>query len=563
VGDYLADTAPLRMKNRHDNRPRGEKRWVWIFAITVMLVTSLPYLMGYAAQGDSWRFTGFIIAVEDGNSYIAKMLSGAAGAWLFRTPYSTMEQRGVIAFLYYILLGKLSAPPGQHEQLTALFHLFRWVAGCAYILAAYDFLSYFVRSITARRVGLALATMGGGLGWLLVVAGRSQWLDSLPLGFFSPETFGFLELYTLPHLALARAALLWGLLIYLRASEGQWIGDKRDWVRTGLLWLVSALAQPLTAIIMGIILGAHWATSAIWRVFYQAQGNESPWFTAKRQALYLFKAALIPAPFLLYTIYSFGTDPFLRNWTEQNLILSPHPLHYLIAYGALLPLAVVGVYETLRQNEKANLLPVIWVLIFPALAYAPVNVQRRLPEGVWLALIVLALFPLERKFERNQRNRVQILYAGIFLLTLPTTLILILSGLTTVMRPSPPQYRTAEEIAAYQFLSTHAPAGSVVLAAYETGNALPAWTPQRVVIGHGPETIGLADLRGQVEAFFKHKTPEAVRQEFLAEQRVCFVYWGPPERALGEWSPYEASYLRPIYERGEVSIFEVAEGCTG
>ena len=39
---------------------------------------------------------GFIFAVEDGNSYIAKMLSGVQGAWLFRTPYTSMQQGGVL-----------------------------------------------------------------------------------------------------------------------------------------------------------------------------------------------------------------------------------------------------------------------------------------------------------------------------------------------------------------------------------------------------------------------------------------------------------------------------------
>jgi len=82
-----------------------------------MGVTMLPYLLGYASQGDAWRFTGFVFGVEDGNSYIAKMLSGSAGAWLFRTPYTPEAQRGVLAFLPYILLGKLASPPGLHEQV--------------------------------------------------------------------------------------------------------------------------------------------------------------------------------------------------------------------------------------------------------------------------------------------------------------------------------------------------------------------------------------------------------------------------------------------------------------
>ena len=57
-----------------------ERRWVFIFAIIVIVLTSIPYLVGYARQGDDWIFTGFVFGVEDGNSYIAKMLGGGSGA---------------------------------------------------------------------------------------------------------------------------------------------------------------------------------------------------------------------------------------------------------------------------------------------------------------------------------------------------------------------------------------------------------------------------------------------------------------------------------------------------
>ena len=60
-------------------------QWIWVFGFTVMLVTAIPYLLGYAFEGTQWRFTGFVIGVEDGNSYMAKMLRGANGDWLFRT----------------------------------------------------------------------------------------------------------------------------------------------------------------------------------------------------------------------------------------------------------------------------------------------------------------------------------------------------------------------------------------------------------------------------------------------------------------------------------------------
>ena len=120
-----------------------KRQWVIIWGVFVFLLTLVPYLLGFALQGENWRFSGFLFGIEDGNSYIAKMMSGAFGEWLFRTPFTTLKQSGILAFIPYLLLGKLTAEPGQHEQLLALFQGFRLAGVLLYCLAAYDFFKLF------------------------------------------------------------------------------------------------------------------------------------------------------------------------------------------------------------------------------------------------------------------------------------------------------------------------------------------------------------------------------------------------------------------------------------
>ncbi len=122
----------------------AERRTVLLFALIVMFITTIPYIIGYSAQGDEYRFSGFVFGVEDGNSYIAKMLNGWSGNLLFRSPYTAYPQAGLYFYLPYLLLGKLGSPPALHEQLVALFHLFRIAAGILFICASYDFTARFV-----------------------------------------------------------------------------------------------------------------------------------------------------------------------------------------------------------------------------------------------------------------------------------------------------------------------------------------------------------------------------------------------------------------------------------
>ncbi len=523
-----------------------------------MLVTSLPYLLGFQNQGSEWRFTGFLFGAEDGNSYIAKMLLGAWGDWLFRTPYTAYPQSGFLAFLPYLLLGKLSAPPGEHEQLVAFFQVFRVASGVLFIWATYDFLALFLREVWARRLGTALAALGGGLGWLTLVGLQGLWRGRLPgldmpLEFYSPETFGFLMLYGLPHLAAARAFLLWGLRDYLSESskEPRSLTERQLRVRGGLFWLLLGLMQPLTVVVGWFVVGLHLAVTGFWQMTRRStQIPDWPrWRLYFARALWL---GLISAPFVLYNVLAFQLDPFLRNWQTQNKIISPYFSHYLLAYALLLPLALVGVPAVLRRMPWRGWLVTAWFVAFPFLAYAPYNLQRRLPEGVWVAIIVLALYWLEGASPLVRR------WAPRYLsLAFLSSLVLLVGGLFAVLTPATPLYQPTAEIRAFLFLAGQARSEDVVLASYNTSNPLPAWAPVHTLTGHGPESMHLDQIAPRVACVYQSTCSDASRLAFLRTFDVRYLFWGPEERKLGDWNPSGAAFLEPIYQQDGYAIYQV------
>jgi len=537
-----------------------------------MALTSLPYLLAFFSQGDGWVFTGFLFGIEDGNSYIAKMLDGSQGAWLFRSPYTAYPQRGLLAFLPYILLGKLAAPPGTHEQLVSLFHMFRFLAGYLEIIAVYLFVSQFITSPRLRRVALILATLGGGLGWLVILLSQQPLYGSIPLEYYSPESFGFLSLYGLPHLSLGRAALLFGLRAYLRGLEADNIYN-RHVLQSGLWGILAIIAQPLTGIIFGLVIFLHWFMTCISFARRHSEATINAWPAAVRTTLYTGLLMSITAPLLAYYFLSFIQDPFLKAWTGQNRILSPHPIHYVIAYGWLLPLVILGGRILIREVPGRAWLPTTWLLVFPILAYAPFNLQRRLPEGIWVAISVLAVKWFDRSevlliLDSNHNPLVQSLPAPylrlqavlpwvVVFLSLPSSLILLLGGFNVAIQPGLPAFHPVDEVSAFQALSEHVASDDVVLTSYQTGNALPAWAGVRVLVGHGPESIYLDGLLPRVASFYSGNVSDDYRREFLDEFSVRFVFWGPNERFERAWDPIRAGYLNLIYDSGEYQIFEV------
>ena len=509
---------------------RSELNWALGYSVALAIVTSLPYLLAGRNQGADWRFTGFLFGVEDGNSYIAKMLGGYQGAWLFRTPYSTVDQRGVLAFLPYLVLGKLAG--SSHETMVIAYHALRLIGLPLLVLATYRFVGRFSDQIVWRKWATLLATVGGGLGWVVLLAGEPNWLESLPLDFYSPETFGFLAVYGLPHLVLGRAVLLAALASYLDATRG--------WTAGFLLLLAGLLHPPIVLSGLAAITAHQVAALGF------AAGSQ------RAVGLRHFGRTVLPVfPLLGYLGATYGRDPFLQSWAEQNVILSPNPLHYLLAFGAVLPLAIAGAIRCLKRREVALLFPVTWAIVLPLLAYAPVNIQRRLPEAGWVALLALGAVGAQQLSGRWQA----ILRVGLTVLLLPSTLVILIAGVQTASRPGPPAFRPAAEVAAFTWLREEVVAGEVLLAAYPTSNALPAWAPVRVVAGHGPETPGLAQLLPQVEGFFKVESSEQDRQDLVLAQQVDLLFYGPAERALGGWEPASWDCLRPIYDAAGYEVF--------
>jgi hypothetical protein len=534
-----------------------ERRWVLGFAIAVMAMTCLPYLLAYSQQGKDWSFTGFIIASEDGNSYIANMQSGSAGAWLWRSPYTATPEKGTLIFMTYLLLGKLATAPAQHGLLVLLYHLFRVTAGVLAILATYDFLALFLKEVRYRRMCTALVTLGGGLDWVILLLGRSSILGSLPIEFISPEAFGFLSLFGLAHLALARAFLLWGLRSYLLARQETGRRALTGSVRTGIFFLLTGLAQPLTGMIAGAVPALHLLVTWVWGLFRGGGDRKiEDWLPFFKRFMI---AGVIAGPFVLYNALAFSLDPFLKAWNQQSAIPSPSPVLYLLAYGLVLPFAVVGGWHLLHKDAWLGAFLVPWIVVFLIAIYLPFSLQRRLLDGIWVAWVALAGIALEA-YHRGEVPRLAWIkkLSPLLSLSLIATLVLYTGSFLTVAKPAEPLYQPADEAAAFDYLARNAAPGEVVLSSYETGNVLPAWSPLRVVVGLRTLTAGIATLLPEVDRFYQPGTSLAERQALLASQGVDYVFWGPHERALGSWDPQDAPFLVRVFAQGEYEVFKVA-----
>jgi len=524
------------------------RKWALVYGALLAVLLLLPYAVAWQVQGTAWRFSGFLLGVEDGNSYIAKMLTGTAGAWLFHPPYTTQNVPPLPLFGFYIIMGKLAAPPALHLQLAVGYHLLRALGVVALTLATYDFVALFVPQERWRRWAVVLATAGAGLGWLVAPLVHLSWAG--PLCFYSPETYGFLGALLLAHWTWARSALLWALVIIL--GNGRHLARRR-WGAVGLILLLP-LVQPLELAVLAAVLGV-WGVVPLGvmgiRRRYKAL-NEFWRFWLGRAALPFAVASALALGYALLA----RLHPYLRLWSAQSPLPSPPLWQYGLAYGWLILLALPA-WRGWRREGWRKAVPWLWVAIVPALVYFPIlSAQRRLADGVWVALAVLAAVGIAT-LPRRWAWRRDVLAYGVLALAVAPNVFIWGGALRISLKPSRPAFLPAGEVAAFQKLAADATVGDGVLASFPTANALPAWAPVRVIDGLGTESPHFREMVREVKKFYSAEVDNSWRRAFLRQNNLRWVFWGDDERALGGWDPHDADFLCLRYEQDGYAFWEV------
>lgn len=544
---------------------RTEWRWVILWIVVVLFVTSIPYLVGWLRSTPDKVFGGFAIAIEDGYSYLAKMKQGAEGLWLFQLPYTSEAHTPAIFYLFHLLLGKVSTLTRLSTPLV--YHLARLVFDAILLAVLYRFIAVFTAWRPVRRIAFLLVIFSGGLGWLLLLTGQGNLLGSAPLDLISPEAYTFLILYAFPHLALARTLMLLGLIFWWSESPAGHPKSKIQnlkWLWAGVCWLGMGLIVPFYVAVIGAIVLAGLIAEAI-------ATRKIAWRAVGQAAL----AGLIAVPPLIYTFIIVGTDPIWNVWANQLVILSPHPLHYVLGFGLAGALAVIGIAKTWKRHVIDPRL-IGWLIVMPFLIYLPFNSQRRLIEGwqlplaicaaVGLVYVVLPAWSQSRFVKRlTQHRRYTVsglrnwFIAGVLLLSVTTYVLMLVEQTTRMIAQVDLGFRDGAELAALHWLDERATYRDVILSSFNTGNFLPAVVGAKAFLGHGPETAYSPAKQKLVAEFYDSATPDEWRREFLTEWPITYVFFGPLEKKVGQFDPAQTDYLQLEYDQNGYRIYRVKD----
>ena len=526
---------------------RSEWRWLYKWAVFALFVVNLPYLLAALASNEQWVFTGSLLYRDDVNSYFAKMRTAREGHWLFHNRYATEKSDGVWIYGLYILLGQIAGLLELSEPVV--FHIARTLCGMVLLLSVYVFVSHNLSDVLQRQTAFLLISFSAGLGWLFALTGGRGIMSSKPIDLWIPESVAFFTLFMSPHFMLGWSLLMAGFLFFRRV----WVSGR---IRDALLFAV-----------MGLLLGQVYPFAVV--NLYAVVGICFIWWTIRqrridgRRLVLTALASLLALLPLGYNVYTFYANPVLAAWQEANECWSPQLSAYLLGYGLLVPLAIVGVYVSWRRGKLRDPLPLVWLVVGWALLYLPYDKQRRFSIGLHIPMCLWAVIGLAQGLAPWARSRFPRLWSArraglsilLFVLSLTNIFLLAASVFASLVHQRP-YFVHRDEMDALRWLDTHLVESDVVLSDYTMGNLIPAWSAGRVFFGHWAETTNIEEKNALLVRFFRSQTAEQERRHTVESYGITFLYYGSEERARGDYRPNRDPLWKEVFENERVSILQ-------
>ncbi|MDW8102334.1 MAG: hypothetical protein RMK30_05610 [Anaerolineae bacterium] len=518
----------------------GRDEWLWTVTASVFIVilTTVPYLAGYLLSTPERAFTGAIYDLSDYNSHLAKMQQGYQGSWRWKLLFTSEPHEGKFVNLFYLSLGHLAR--ALRLDLAWTYHLARLSGGILVLVLAYRFIALFLEEKEWRRTAFLMASLGSGLGWLLLPLFPP---DLYPIDFWLSDFYLFFSIMAFPHFSFSISFMLAAWILLLRQKKG--LGPLEA-LGAALSGLALTLIHPYMPLILNLVPALFWTIEAI------AEGH-----IPFRKFAILGLMFLFQIPYVLYCYLLFTRDPVFSGWTSQNITLSPPPHYYLLGAGLVGLLALLGIFApTVPFRKKA--FPLLWAILTLALAYGPWNFQRRLTLGWMLPGSILASRGwhnvLEPLLPGALKEKARTLRFALVVFASVSNLVLIALALYNLVTGHPDSFYPVEVVKAVDWLGAHSAPEEITLSAYRTGNFIPARTGRRSFLGHEMETVDFARKKEVVQAFFGNLSGEE-KCALLEGYSISFIFFGPYERAIGSLNPEELKCIERIYREGGVEIF--------
>ncbi len=460
---------------------QSELRWVLAWAVAIVLLSSLPYLLGLKITPPGYHFLGLTHNIDDGAVYLSWMRQSADGHFFIRNLFTNGPQAARTFNALFLLMGWFAAL--TRLPLIWVYHIWRALFGVALLVTVWQFARLFLDKPEQRRLLIPLVGLSAGVGWLF----PGLKMPTGPVDMWQPEAITFLSIYLNPLFLAGQILMLWSLYFLVLAERTR---HTKPAIHAGLCLL--ALGNVHTYDVVTV--------ACVWAVYLVVRS-----IAARRPDVRLMGlsalAAAIASPALIYQLWLYHVDPVFRA-RANTPTPSPALWAFLAGYGLVLVGAITGAVLWARASRSSSGNPqlsalgrqllIVWSIIGFALPYLPVAQQRKLVMGLHIPLCILAAYALSHLAARIPADLRGMALAALVLLTfvsnarfMTADIVMLKQGTTA---PHYVPFMSDAELGAMRLLRELPGHNPTVLAPPTVALFTPAFTGKQVYYGHWSET---------------------------------------------------------------------------
>ncbi|OGY44518.1 MAG: hypothetical protein A2729_01655 [Candidatus Buchananbacteria bacterium RIFCSPHIGHO2_01_FULL_39_14] len=543
------------MKELINSVTRREWQFVALMSVLMIILTGLPYLIGYFMAPAGTGYNGLDSLTPGDNpiyySYINQVKNGSV---LVKDLFTAEFQETAMFNIFWFLVGNLAKI--FNWSVIFSFHFIRLFLTPVFVVAVYIFFTLFFRESKERKLALIFLLFSAGVGAyfiapfsLLDFSGQPGF--GTPNDIWVPESITFLSLYKTPHFIASLILMILIFLLMLLAFE------KKQFRYSFGAGILAAIYFNFHPFYIPLIFG----TLFFYLTILIFKAKKILWFEVSHFLLLI----LLSLPSIYYHFWLIATSEVIRQRALQNITLAPNFIFILIGYGFLWPLAAWGMIYLFKKRKFNHYYLFLACLLLVAilLIILPNQFQSRYLQGIHLPLVIFAVVGLysfkdTAKFKFLNNN---------FLLFFLFILFFAISNLFNLTRDLYYFIIQPEAVKNYFYLSedlvfalkklNELPAGSLVLSDVNTSLFIPGFSQQPVFVAHGIETIDYGVKRLYADWFFAADNNSEKRLTFLKKQGIDYLFFNQGIKKTGFFNPADKNYLKFVYQNRDAQIYQV------
>lgn len=536
----------------------SRREWVGaaLVGLLAALVGSWPWLMSAWQAQTGLVFLGTNVPdVLDSQVYYA-FIQGSASHGAYANLFTNEAQSAALWNPLWWVLGQ--GVRWANLSPVTVFWAAKAILGFGLVLLIYRLAAVFFQRPTWRFLALGLAIFGSGFGWLALTALHAQpglvWLyqrtdliSILPTDLTYSAGYVWMSILHSPLFVLAEILLL-GIWSFAALAIST---SKKYFIHlAGGVTLLLGFVHPYDLVLMfGVLVGAS-IIGIVGETMNQAQ---------VKKLLQTFVWLIVwSLPAVIYYALLVFFVPSISEWNTNNLLQTTNFRNVLVGFGGLTFLVAIGIQAWWKKNRSGMYL-IAWLGAAIMLMYLPLlRWQAKMIIGLSLPVGLLATAGAEAVWQKRKGGLNKIFVIGCTLAVILTPVIFLTRVTESQTAEQRYHYAPTEVITALQWIKKNTPRESIILGDIWTGNLVPQFAERATYLGHHHQTNHyrekLAAVRGH---FFTDAGTVAEKEQWLKTNGIDYVFFGPNERRLSQYTVAALPILEGVYANDLVSVFRV------